>query len=147
MSQMLRNRFSIFSWLLQFNNLLQLYLSLNYQPPSLENVYNPNPGLKSCCGLLHRLLTVIYCQRKRRVKAERLLRLSMPECPLDPLPSTSAAAAAAASTSRLGPVTEYNPNYDFTDAKSSLQDLREIPREKIVLIRSATSYALHIITE
>lgn len=32
-------------------------------------------------------------------------------------------------------VTEYNPNYEFGGSTCTLQDLREIPREKLTLIK------------
>ncbi len=34
-----------------------------------------------------------------------------------------------------GMVTEYNPNYDFGGTKCTLQDLREVPRDHLTLIR------------
>lgn len=33
------------------------------------------------------------------------------------------------------PLTEYNPNYEFGGSTVTLQDLREIPREKLTLVR------------
>ena len=32
-------------------------------------------------------------------------------------------------------ITEYNPNYDFGGPKCTLQDLREIPRDNLTLVR------------
>ena len=33
------------------------------------------------------------------------------------------------------PLTEYNPNYEFGGSTATLQDLREIPREKMTLLK------------
>ena len=35
----------------------------------------------------------------------------------------------------IGIMTEYNPNYDFGGPKCTLQDLREIPRDLLTLVR------------
>jgi len=58
--------------------------------------------------------------------------------------SSSHAALSQSSTdvqlSRLraghNPLTEYNPNYEFGGSTSTLQDLKEIPREKLTLIKA-----------
>ena len=52
--------------------------------------------------------------------------LSNPDYQLDRLRSTH-------TTSTM--MTEYNPNYDFGDAKYTIQDLREIPRESLSFVK------------
>ena len=59
----------------------------------------------------------------------RLERLSNPDHQLGQLRAITSGPGHAV-------MTEYNPNYDFGGTKCSLEDLREVPRDSLNLVRS-----------
>ena len=42
-------------------------------------------------------------------------------------------------------MTEYNPNYEFGGGSCSLQDLKEIPREQLRLVKWVVLWSIHVI--
>ncbi|KAK2143367.1 hypothetical protein LSH36_849g00011 [Paralvinella palmiformis] len=70
------------------------------------------------------LLVVLY-RNKCKFKLRRLKHLNNPDYQLSHLRNVN-----------IPRSMEYNPNYDFGGAKCSLQDLREIPRQHLLLIRA-----------
>ncbi len=67
----------------------------------------------------------MYAHNRRKMKAARLDRLSNPDYQLDRLRNITGAAHSM----------EYNPNYDFGGTMCNLQDLKDVPRENLVLVR------------
>jgi len=75
-----------------------------------------------------------------------LLRLSNPECCVSQLRSLTGIQIGELGVGGVGGeggvvggvqgiVTEYNPTYDFGETKCTIKDLRELSRDRLILVR------------
>ncbi|KAK2191827.1 hypothetical protein NP493_44g04010 [Ridgeia piscesae] len=73
------------------------------------------------------IFCIVHRFSKKKLEAVRLDMLSSPDYQLDRLRSNAGTP---------GLLTAYNPNYDFGGSKCTLQDLREIQRDHLTLVRA-----------